>query len=199
MTLPCSTVPTPCYPTIPSLSPPPFPHNPLSPTPPPPPHPIVLLIKPEIANMLAKPDTLMEKHLTKPNLRYISIDSSAIPSWTKNFIDTKAKWRHLEIQSVPMVYSALWTIAPRTFSLATLPLPVWISILYTRIQCIRGGNWDSGPQTEIHLPQSSFTGQFFRWRHFALPSTGLIFLRYAVCFLLHPVQCAKMCMHILLI
>ncbi len=26
------------------------------------------------------------------------------------------------------------------------------------------------PQTDKHLPQSPFTGQFFRWRHFALAS-----------------------------
>ncbi len=34
------------------------------------------------------------------------------------------------------------TIAPLTFSLVLLlppPFPVWISILYTRIQCVRGG------------------------------------------------------------
>jgi hypothetical protein len=32
-------------------------------------------------------------------------------------------------------------------------------ILYTRIQCVRGG-WGSGPQTDKHLPQSPFTGLF---------------------------------------
>jgi hypothetical protein len=31
--------------------------------------------------------------------------------------------------------------------------------------------------SNIHLLQSPFTGQFFRWRHFALPSMSLIFLR----------------------
>jgi hypothetical protein len=33
------------------------------------------------------------------------------------------------------------------------------------------------PQTDKHLPQSPFTGKFFRWRHFALFSISLIFLR----------------------
>ncbi len=33
------------------------------------------------------------------------------------------------------------------------------------------------PQTDIYLPQSPFTGQFFRWRHFALLSMNLVFLR----------------------
>ncbi len=34
---------------------------------------------------------------------------------------------------------ASWTIAPLTFSLVSSPpLPVWISILYTSIQCVRG-------------------------------------------------------------
>ncbi len=35
------------------------------------------------------------------------------------------------------------------FSLVqTPPPPVWISILYTRIQCVRGGVWGSGPRTD---------------------------------------------------
>jgi hypothetical protein len=47
-----------------------------------------------------------------------------------------------------------------------LPYLVWISILKTSIQCVRGV-WGSGPQTDKHLPQNPYTGQFFRWRHFA--------------------------------
>jgi hypothetical protein len=30
----------------------------------------------------------------------------------------------------------------------------------------------SGPQTDKHLSQNPFAGHFFRWRHFALPSTS---------------------------
>ncbi len=45
---------------------------------------------------------------------------------------------------------ALWTVAPLTLSLVQLS--------------------PSGPQTNKHLPQSPHTGQFFRWRHIALPS-----------------------------
>ncbi len=37
------------------------------------------------------------------------------------------------------------------------------------------GVWAS--DTDKHLPQSPFTGQFFRWRHFALSSISLFFLR----------------------
>jgi hypothetical protein len=52
------------------------------------------------------------------------------------------------------------------FSGSTLPLlslpRVRVSILYTRIQCVRGGGvWCSGPQTDQHMPQSRvYTGQF---------------------------------------
>ncbi len=36
---------------------------------------------------------------------------------------------------------------------------------YTYTMC-KGGVWGSGPQTDKHLPQSPFTGQFFRgWYH----------------------------------
>ncbi len=63
---------------------------------------------------------------------------------------------------------------------STLPTPspfsVLISILYTRIQCVRGV-WGSGPKTDKHLPQTPFKGKFFRWRYFALPSMSLMFPR----------------------
>ncbi len=90
-----------------------------------------------------------------------------------NNIGTKAIVRHLEkytckgtlrlfffhgletwatFSHVGIFYPALWTIAPLTFSLVQFspphPFPVWISILFTRIQCERGGGlWGSGPQT----------------------------------------------------
>ncbi len=41
-----------------------------------------------------------------------------------------------------------------------------------------GGVWNSGPQTDKHLPQSSFCWSIFRWQHFSLPSMSLIFLHY---------------------
>ncbi len=38
------------------------------------------------------------------------------------------------------------------------PLPVWISILYNRIQCVWGGEvWGSGPQTDKHLAPKSLS------------------------------------------
>ncbi len=59
-------------------------------------------------------------------------------------------------------WSALYTIAPLTFSLSSSPpFPVWISILYTRMRCVRGGHrWERGFIQIKHLPQSSFTGPF---------------------------------------
>jgi hypothetical protein len=41
---------------------------------------------------------------------------------------------------------------------------------------------ERGPQTDKHLPQSTFTGKLFKWRHFALLSISLIFLRLFLCF-----------------
>ncbi len=117
------------------------------------------------------------------------------------YIDTKAKCRHLKnwpakglvfcgrylSEFVDWRYSQSfwyfrpsWTVAPLTFSLDFPPpppsFPVWISVLYSRIQCVRGGYGVLGLWEDKHLSQSPFTGQFFRWRHFALPSMSLIFL-----------------------
>jgi hypothetical protein len=44
------------------------------------------------------------------------------------------------------------------------------------LEYLGGGVCGSGPQTDKILPQSPFTCQFFRWRHYALPM-GLIFLQ----------------------
>ena len=77
-----------------------------------------------------------------------------------------------------MFNPALWTVAPLPFSLVQLspltPLPVWISIQY------EGGYEVLGLRQINHLPKSPFTGQFFTWWHFALPSMSLIFLRLSV-------------------
>ncbi len=91
-----------------------------------------------------------------------------------------------------LVYSTcfLWTIAPLTFSLVSSPappplplFPVWIStcIQYTRILYSVGrGVWGhrrGGGLGKIkHLPQSTFTGKLFRYRHLASLSIFLIFL-----------------------
>jgi hypothetical protein len=104
-----------------------------------------------------------------------------------NYKDTKAKCRHLKKLSCILrhmfirVYRLEIQCPSPLLSGSTLPpspFPVWISILYTRIQCVRWGFLGCGPQTDKHLPQSLFTGQFFRWRHFALPS--MILLRSAL-------------------
>ncbi len=117
-----------------------------------------------------------------------------------NYTDTKAKCRHLkkftckgtarqllfmrvfrlEIQSVMLVFyyfrPSFVDCCPSYLTGSTPPpFPVWISILYARIQCVRGGEvWGSGPQTDKHLPRRPFTGHNFRWRHFALHSVSLI-------------------------
>jgi|688.fasta_scaffold343733_1 hypothetical protein len=51
------------------------------------------------------------------------------------------------------------------------------TVLYARIQRVKGGIWDSRPQTDKHLPQSPFTGQVFQMTIFSLPSMSLIYLR----------------------
>ncbi len=57
-----------------------------------------------------------------------------------------------------------------TFSVVHLapltPFPVWLSIQYTPIRCVKvgmGSLEERWPQKDKHLPQSPFTGQFFRW------------------------------------
>ncbi len=82
----------------------------------------------------------------------------------------------LEIQSAMFVFCEL--LPTLTFSLIKpSPLPcVSKCTVYTYTVCKGEGVWGSGPQSDKHMPQSSFTGHFFRWRHFALPSMSLIFL-----------------------
>ncbi len=53
------------------------------------------------------------------------------------------------------------------------PFPLWISILYTLIHCVRGGYGDLG----IRQINTCRKIKKFRWRHFALPSMSLIFLQ----------------------
>jgi hypothetical protein len=108
------------------------------------------------------------------------------------YMDTKAKCRHLKNltcketlrQMIIRVYfpPRFVNFCPSNLiSGSTLtPPPPCVNkyTVYTlRIHCVRGRVWGSGPQADKHLPQSLFTGQFFRWRHFALHSVSLIFLR----------------------
>ncbi len=106
----------------------------------------------------------------------------------------------LEIQSVMLVFDpALWTVAPLNFSLVQLfplpPFPVWINILYTRIYCLGGGGG------MVFLVSDSVTNSLYRsnflwWRHFALPSMSIIFLRISSCVRLtlqrRPVLCVSL-------
>ncbi len=61
---------------------------------------------------------------------------------------------------------ALLTFSPLTFCLVSSPPPffVWISILYTRVHCVRGGVWGQrrggGLRQIKHLPQNPITCQF---------------------------------------
>ncbi len=63
------------------------------------------------------------------------------------------------------------------------PLPCVKYTVYTYTVCKGGEYGGSGPQTDKHLPESPFTGQFFIWWHYALSSMSLIFLRrYSICY-----------------
>ncbi len=82
----------------------------------------------------------------------------------------------LEIQSVMLVLSTQiceLCLSPLLPSSTLPPLPVWISILYPRIQCVRGELWGSGPNTCRKVPLQV---NVFIWRHFALSSMNLIIL-----------------------
>ncbi len=70
----------------------------------------------------------------------------------------------------------------RSGSISPPPLPppfsVWISILYTRIQCVCGGGYGMLGLRQINTGRKiPLQVNFFRWRHFALPSMSPIFLR----------------------
>ncbi len=55
---------------------------------------------------------------------------------------------------------------------------MWISILYACIKCVRGaGNGVLGLRQRNTCRKVPLQVNFLRWRHFALPSTSLIFLR----------------------
>ncbi len=56
------------------------------------------------------------------------------------------------------------------------PFPVWIGILYTRIQCVWGGHGVLGLIQIDSCRKVPLRVNFFRWRHFALPSMRHIFL-----------------------
>ncbi len=63
-------------------------------------------------------------------------------------------------------------------TLAPSPFPMWISILYTSIQCMGGAGcgYDVLSLRQINICRKvSLQVSFFRWRHFALPSMSLIF------------------------
>ncbi len=62
------------------------------------------------------------------------------------------------------------------------PSPVWIRILYTRIQCVRGGGGGYGvlgPREIKICPKVPLQVNFFKWRHFAV---SLVFLHF-ICFI----------------
>ncbi len=68
----------------------------------------------------------------------------------------------------PALVSVFFCVASLPFSLVQThpPFPCMnkYSILYTLIQCVRGGGgyglWGSVPQTDKHLSRNPFTGQF---------------------------------------
>ncbi len=85
------------------------------------------------------------------------------------------------IQSAMLVFSTGFvTCALLTFYLVSSlppsppPFPAWVSVLCTRIQCVMGwgvvrGHRRVGGLRQIkHLPQSNFTGQFFKITTFSI-------------------------------
>ncbi len=71
-----------------------------------------------------------------------------------------------------LLWPSLWLNSPPP----PLPCVNKYTACYTYTVC-KGGYGVLGLRTDKHLPRSPLTGQFFRWRHFALPSMNLIFLR----------------------
>jgi hypothetical protein len=90
----------------------------------------------------------------------------------------------LEIQSAKLVFRHSFVnccLSPLLsgWALPPPPFPVLINILYTRIQCVCGGGGcgilglrQINTCSKVHLQVN-----FVRWRHFALPSMSLFFLR----------------------
>ncbi len=64
-------------------------------------------------------------------------------------------WTGDTVSHVGIFDTAFRTVTPLTFSLVHLSHPSTPSL------CRGGGGMGSGPQTDKHLPQSLFTGQFF--------------------------------------
>ncbi len=62
-------------------------------------------------------------------------------------------------------------------SLLPPPFLVWISILYTVCLCVGGGYVFLGLRQINTCRKVPLQVNFLRWRHFALPSMSLIFLR----------------------
>ncbi len=119
-----------------------------------------------------------------------------------NYIDTEAKCRHLKTFTCKEILTqVLICLRPRSpYHPLTHCIRVYTVYLFTRGRAGRGGNLNQRRRCEgktvhklgrkylhdrlyyinsdKHMPQSLFTGQYFlRWRHFALPSMSLIFLR----------------------
>ncbi len=102
-----------------------------------------------------------------------------------NYLDTKAKCRHLKKSTCKGTLRKMfikvhglircWYFRPsfvnccpsNLLSGSTVPPPLSCMnkyTVYTYTVC-KGGGRGSRPQTDNHLPQSPFTGQFFWWRH----------------------------------
>ncbi len=70
---------------------------------------------------------------------------------------------------------ALWTVSLIQLSPFHL-FPVWLSILHTRTQCVRGGGYEVLGLRQINTCRKVpiFLSILFRWRNFALPFISLI-------------------------
>ncbi len=106
--------------------------------------------------------------------------SSHIPTycteWTNYFVDTKAKCRHLKKITCKGTLDwrcsqSRWYFRPSFVNCCPLPFSL-VQLSPLPLPCVN--------KFTVYLQQSSFTGNFFRWRYFALPAMSLIFLRCAV-------------------
>ncbi len=97
----------------------------------------------------------------------------------------------LEIQPVMLIFlKQLYELLPLEPSLWTTLPPSCVNkyTVHTYTVCKGGGAMGFCASDRYTPAAKSLYIQFFIWRHFALPSMSLIFLQYAVCFLLHPVH-----------
>ncbi len=104
--------------------------------------------------------------------------SQKVLIWPRKYFFTTLLYSCQKTQNLMLISNPLKKIAPLIFSLVQLfplPLSLCISILYTRIQCVRGGG-PPGLRQINTCRKVPLQVNFLRWRHFARYFISLIFL-----------------------